>query len=1029
MNKLALLGTSSLGSAALLGLSFAFATPAYAQVKSDETAAAQSTDPTAVPPQAPNADGTKPEADDQIVVTGSRIRRNRTDAIDPVSVITNEERTEAGFNTSTDVLQSTTVTNGTSQINNAYGGFVTNGGPGANTLSLRGLGTSRSLVLLNGRRLAPSGSRGAVGSADLNALPTAMVNRIEVLNAGASSIYGSDAIAGVVNVITRTNVKGLELSAQVNVPQAGAGVEYRLAGVFGLRAGDLQINGAAEYYTRNALNFGDRGFTQCQTDYRLSGAGAAPDSGDYIDPRTGQPKCYGIAAGTGASGVTINTLGTQNFTGRPFRAPGTNSATDPGQSQILTSSVVALAPGVPADYTGICNRFRPNAAVTGGALPGYECVGGGTLSTDIRDTFPNSLLNQALISPTTNYNGFLQGTYALHALGDAELYTEVLASRRQSTQLGNRQLTIDYNQGSLLLPANLRNNTFLAYSASGTPTGIPGTPIAARGFTNYGNYNNYQTADFVKAAGGIRGGLPYSWHYDIYASKSWSDSHYTSDLVLTNRLAQSLDVVASGNGFACRNPIGGCVAAPALSAAVIGGNFPRDWLNYITAPVTGYTKFRETVYNAQIDGPLFRLPGGMAQVVLGAEQRTQSIDDSPSQESINNNLYSFTSSTPTRGSDRVREVYGELSLPLIHKGFIYDLSLDGSARYTNYRSYGGQWTYKIGGQLAPVEWLKVRGSYGTSFRAPQLFEQYLGSTSGFAAASTDICNNLSSATAPVRLKNCQADGVPLGFQATTSVAVLQRGGADSGLKSETSRNINAGIVFQPNLGFGQLSLAADYFDIRVDNGVSQLTSGTIQSQCYDSPEFRANAVCNLVTRSSTAPYSLSVITGYVNISTSVLRGIDYTARFTAPVGPGKIRLGASLTQFLKRYTQTLPTDPIVDVNGFIANPKWTGSFDAAYIVGPFTLRYGAEWIQHTNSDAYIGGGPTYIFHTPDYWLHSLSMTYRADKFEFGVGVRNLANKNPPFISSGAYTRIGNAPLYSGYDFVGRTFFANVATRF
>src|SRR3954468_14205291 len=119
MNKLALLGTSSLGSAALLSISFAFATPAFAQVKTDASAAAQATDPTAVEPQAPNAAGSKPDTG-EIVVTGSRIRRNRTDAIDPVTVITNAERTEAGFNTSTDVLQSTTVTNGTSQFNNAY---------------------------------------------------------------------------------------------------------------------------------------------------------------------------------------------------------------------------------------------------------------------------------------------------------------------------------------------------------------------------------------------------------------------------------------------------------------------------------------------------------------------------------------------------------------------------------------------------------------------------------------------------------------------------------------------------------------------------------------------------------------------------------------------------------------------------------------------------------------------------------------------------------------------------------------------
>jgi iron complex outermembrane receptor protein len=1018
MRKFGLLDSSAMRSCLFAALAFGTASPVFAQATTatPDTPPAQATADQSTLPTS-DAPATK---DTDVVVTGSRIRGSRFKGVDPVTTISRADAVANGFSTTTDLLQSNVVTNGTSQINNAYGGYVTNGGPGSNTLSLRGLGTSRTLILLNGRRLAPSGSRGAVGAADLNSLPDAMVDRIDVLNSGASSIYGSDAIAGVINVITRKNINGIELNAEVNVPQVGAGVQKRVALVFGHTADRFSLNGSLEYYKRDNMSFADRDFTQCQIGYRNDGNGGGPGTGDFIDPTTGRSKCYGIVNGTGDNGLSINTIGLPTVSG----------------------TAVVLAPGVPVGYgtlptsagygaasAQVCNRFRPNPAVTTGAYPGYECVGGGALSTNIRDTFAPSLLNQSLISGTTNYNGFLQGSFKLEALGDAELYSELLVSRRKSSQLGQRQFTIDYNQGSLLLPAALRNGTFGNCAQASFPTCITGTPIAARVFANYGNYNNYQTSDFVKFGGGLRGNLPGNFHYDAYASKSWSDSTYTTDLILTNRLAQSLDVVASGNGFACRNPIGGCVAAPALSNAVIGGTFPQDFLNYVVAPVTGTTKFRESTFAFNVDGPLFALPGGTAQIALGAEHRTQSIDDTPSTESQNNNLYGFTSSTITRGSDTVNEVFGELELPVLHDQVIHDLTIKGSARYTHYRSYGGNMTYKIGGALAPTGWLLFRGSYGTSFRAPQLFEQYLGATSGFQAAANDICGNLTAASSPIRVKNCAADGVPLGFTPTNGIQVNQRGGADSGLSSEKSRNIDFGAVLTPHFGSLQLSFSADYFNIHVKNGVSQLSFSTILTQCYDSVEFRANSVCNLIVRGPAAPYPLTITTGYVNIAKSVLRGIDYSARATFPLAGGRMVLNAQVTQFLQRYNQNLPTDPIVEQSGLVTTPRFTGVFDATYAYDRFSIHYSTEWTQHTSSTDYIGAGPTYNFFTPDYFLHAVSGTYRADKFALTLGVRNLLNTAPPQISAGFYNRVGNAPLYSGYDFVGRSYFMNVTTKF
>lgn len=225
--------------------------------------------------QTKSAEEEQAAQDEEILVVGSRIRRDTFNTPDPIQVITRAEATAAGFNSTAELLQSTSVTGGTSQINNSFGGFVTNGGPGANTLSLRGLGATRTLLLLNGRRVAPAGSRGSVGSADLNVLPNAMLERVEILNSGASSVYGSDAIAGVVNLVTRTKIKGVELEGQHNITEAGAGNTRRYSAVFGTYGDNFSLSGSLEYFKRDRLAFGDRAFTACQISLRKTNFAAA----------------------------------------------------------------------------------------------------------------------------------------------------------------------------------------------------------------------------------------------------------------------------------------------------------------------------------------------------------------------------------------------------------------------------------------------------------------------------------------------------------------------------------------------------------------------------------------------------------------------------------------------------------------------------------------------------------------------------------------------------------------------------------
>ena len=947
---------------------------------------------------------------EKITVTGSRIVRDTFNSASPVQVITREETLLSGFNSTTAALQSTGVTTGSAQINNAFGGFVTNGGPGANTLSLRGLGATRTLVLLNGRRVAPAGSRGSVGSADLNVLPSSIVDRVEILKDGASSIYGSDAVAGVVNIITRKNIEGVTLEAQYNAPEDGGGEEKRLSATMGVTGERGFFSGSFEVYDRNAVTWGDRDWMSCQTDYRRRVTAGVPGewgSLDFVDPLTGAPKCYTIT-GTGNNGVTINTIGTGSRAGVP--AAGAVGTT--------------------------FNRWRPNSAVSTG-LVGFEGVGGGANSLNVRDTFDQRMMNQTLISPVEVKTGFLQGGYDLKALGNAEAYFEALLHKRESSQVGYRQLSLDYARGSPLIPAGLAG----VGNLQNAPTAITnGQPLQIRAFIGFGNYNSAQEVDYHKVTAGLRGDLPFKdWKYDFSGSYSKSDASYMFEQWTTDRLAQSLDVVQNANGsFSCRNTANGCVAAPALSTAVIGGVLPQDWVNWTFRPDTGNTTYDEKTATLNTSGSLFAMRYGNARGALGFEWREAKIDDTPSINMQTSNVYNFSSAAITRGKDSVKEVYGEVELPLLRglKG-AEELTLNVSGRWTDYKSYGSDTTYKAGVLYAPVTWLSFRASQGTSYRAPALFEQFLGSTSGFLSSQIDPCNNYGAGDpTSTRARNCASEGLAPDFQSTSSVRVNTTGGAQAGLKAETSKNVTVGFVLQPELptGFGDLSFAVDYYDIEVDNGVDRAGASNILSLCYNDPAFIAGGgYCRLISRAAAGTNrALTVNDSYINLATDIVRGYDYTLRYVRNLGPGQLRVNGTLTKYKQQANKLFPDDPLDVTNGIIGAPKQTANVDMTYKFKAWQFRYGMDWIDSMSSYAYYEEDPetsTYKMDTPSYSLHNVSVQYKADKWSITGGVRNVANKAPPSISQGFANRVGNAPLYSGFDYFGRTYFVNAQYTF
>jgi iron complex outermembrane receptor protein len=851
-----------------------------------------------------------------------------------------------------------------------------------------------------------------------------------VLKDGASSIYGSDAVAGVINIITKKDLNGVRLDASISQTEHGGGNAHNFSAAGGMVNDHSRFLVSYNFNENTSMTLGQRDWTRCNTDYRrtsVNGVVGEWGSWDTKDPLTGKAKCYPIT-GTGSNGVTINTIGTG----------GTPTG---GAAGSATTGVGA------AGSTGTTfNRWRPNSAVTTG-LAGWEGVGGGsTTDTNVRDTFDPRVMNNTVMSPVRNHNLYAQGAVDVPFLGDdAEAYWELLYNRRESSQVGFRQLSLDYAKGSPLIPANLAFST--VQTAATTITN--GQALGVRAFIGAGNSYSSQAVDFTRAVAGLRGSFAkFNWDYDVSVQHAESKGSYVFDGFRTDRLAQSLNVVSNGSGgFNCVVTSGGCVAAPALSSAVVGGKLPAAWLGYVYDNFTGLTKYKEDIVSASTTGKLFKLPYGDVKGAVGAEFRRMSIDDTPSIDQQTGNIYNFTSSTPTRGSDNATDVFAEIEVPLLKDlPLAKDLTLNGSARRADYKSYGTGSTYKIGALWAPTGWLSLRGTNGTSYRAPALFEQYVGATTGFLSAAGDPCN--SPTPGSQRAINCASEGLPANFAQTSSITSVTKGGRDSGLAAETSKNSSWGIILQPTLptGFGDVSFALDRFDIKVDNGVSRAGVASILALCYDDPAFRTTGggYCSLISRAS-GNNALTVNNSYINLSTDVVRGYDYNIRYTNDVGIGKLRVNLSATEYHSQAGKVFSTDALTESNGRVGVPRWSGALDVNYAAKGWTAYYGMEWVGKTSSYEYYQRQSTtaatralydpatsiYQMRTPNYFLHSLSLSYSdsVSKWKTTVGVRNINDKTPPSISSGYANRVGNAPLYSGYDYLGRRFFMNVSKSF
>ncbi|MGQ4659107.1 TonB-dependent receptor domain-containing protein [Lysobacter sp. F6437] len=927
---------------------------------------------------------------DKITVTGSLLRRVEYETTSPVQVITADTSVALGQVSSADWLQKSSVASGSTQINNQFGGFVVEGGTGVQTLSLRGLGANRTLVLLDGQRPGPAGTRGQVGAFDLSVIPSSILQRVEIVKDGSSSIYGSDAVAGVVNLITRKSVDRPELNITVTQPFESGGEQYQLSGATGWDFENGNIVLAAQGYLHKSLNHGDRDFLKCPEDL------AWDNDGNRIDRED-----RSIIGGTELGGC----------------------------NNLYANTVIDAGYGY---------RYVPSVdGSTVGGIPGYHP------RPDPSVSYANS--DQAYYEDVLNYP-FFGSTNAIAEQKRFSVYgatdfgfdnninwkTQWLYNKRKTSSHGYRQF-FPLVGGATTPP--IYGTDIYTYPnspdyVSPVPSGLA-QPIMP--FTS----DNEVEVDYFYGATKLDGlfSSTDTWAWQVNGSFSRSDGDYSN-----------FGIVASRSGDVRYDP-----TAPQVDyydPGFLSGERMEELAAVVGEWHTGNTVYDQSVVNAIVTGDLFEIPAGVVPAAFGIEYRRYSIDDQPSDLSRNGDLWGSTSAQVTKGDDSVREAFAELEVPLItgQPGF-ESLKLNASARVFEYDSVPGSdnvWKLGLNWQINPV--LRLRATRGTSFRAPGLYELYLGNQTGFQDQMTiDPCIDWADSNNEFIRANCAAAGIPDDYDASgTSSAIVVSGGGAGVLNPESSNAFTAGVVLTPSST--NFSIAVDYFDYEIRDQIGQLDEFSIISGCYGSPVY-PNNFCNLFDRNPgsdpTRPYEIEEVRNqYVNINRQQVRGYDLIVNYDNEFSFGKLGIESQITYTMEDVSQLFDTAEesgfsSSNLAGYIGRPKLVGNLDFILERGDWTYYWRTNYVQQTKNRDLT---PTYTYAGwenawRDIWAdeafyHTVSVRYEQADWAINVGINNLLDQDPPRISDGVGTRRGNIPAFaSQYDWYGRTGFVRMEYKF
>ncbi|MAH72568.1 MAG: TonB-dependent receptor [Porticoccaceae bacterium] len=936
---------------------------------------------------------------EEVVVTGSRISKDVFSSASPIDVITIETADVQGIDDIGTLLQTATVASGSPQVTAASStAFVQNGGSGVQTISLRGLGANRTLVLLNGRRAGPAGVRGAVSAFDFNTLPLSAIERVEVLKDGASSIYGSDAVAGVVNIITDKS-EASSFNAFTSQPSESGGEVSRLDFSIANSTDKFRYRVTGDYYKRTELAKGDRDYFNCGEQYIFDESG---NRADAEDPRTGSPHCTDLLWGH----VWI-----YDYTDLPSRA----------KAQY--------------DYDGDLGNYIPSfedfpsmTTPTGWFPVAYDRASDGVTNAD------HPFQDEASLIPKIERLSFL-GETSYDISDDHQVYAELLMNKRETGINSYRQFwSYTYNSNSDFFPANP------APTAQGWEGNqwLSSTPITDQNDSRI-------EVDYTRIVAGMKGNISDDWQYDTSIQYSKSDAEYHSQQVLddamkgNNLLGSTCEGTLLSSGVPCQD-------LPWFEPRFLNGEFTPGEKEYLFQWETGTTEYTQKTFEAHITGPVMELPAGELAIAMGIQYQTDEIIDTPGELTLNGRAALTSVAGITQGRDTTKAIFAEIDVPLLEDApMVKSLNMSASGRYTDVDSYGSDTTYKAGLNWEITDTLRIRAGHGTSFRTPALYELYLADqTSSIRQTSVDPCirweaaldaGDISQRTAD----NCAADGVRPDHYAAISATVIAGGGYGV-LKAETSKTETLGIVWQPE--FADLNMSIDYFDISISDEVSRLSASSITFGCYNSEFFPNEPLCNLFERDPIDGKVDNIRNSYLNIAQQKNRGWDLSILFRTELPWGELTLDTQHTFQIEDTIQVRTESTPVDYNGEMGDPKWTGRFSATLDRGNWSYFWGMNIIGDAqNYDSYGGDTATYrgdsvkvILGADKVIYHNFSVAYDFLDWDTRMifGVNNAFDKKPPRLTTlnlGEVNTEGNSAFYSQYNWIGRSVFLNMKMTF
>ena len=929
MNKSMLLGATALKTFAACGLALAFASPAFAQ---DATAPADPAETAAAPVSEVEAQtGEAPKSDDAIVVTGSRIRRPNLESTVPITSVSGDTFIQSGNTNIGDALNDLPQLRSTfAQQNPGLGVGVA----GLNLLDLRGLGTVRTLVVVNGRRHVGSDILNNAVSVDINSIPADLIDRVDIVTGAQSSVYGSDAIAGVVNFVLKKDFDGFQGRGNFGVSEGGFGGNQYVSAMYGYNfdegRGNVTVHG--EYSNQDRV-FGSDIEELRQVNGLLTidvDPGGTPNGSDGIPDRV---------YFRDVRSATISSTSVVPITQITGGSAPCGVSTSAAPSVPFNCNYIFDANGRLHAQTGT----RVGTTINGSFIGGNGETGreGDQLSIlPFLERYTFNLLGHYEITPAADL--FVEakwgrvnarGSNAAPSFTQGASFTEQLSTTgpRERIRLDNPFLhPADRATLAAALLASDCDNTITgsacsANSASATRLSAAEEAAIAAGtyrfvigrrFLDLGIRDEEFQRDTWRIVGGLRGQFNDDWNYEVSLNYGKFTEDTTSHGYLDRQkfllsMDSGIDPLNPGAGIQCRAKFDPASAVAFQSAGLDAtqnafiaarlaadiaacvpynpfgdGRDNKDAVKYFGYNAQNHAEMSQFDAQAFVSGDssqLFELPGGPVRFAVGAEYRKEkaSYDNDPLV------LKGVTNAVVIGIFDpkpmEVKEAYGEIQLPILKDTpFFEELTLTGAGRLSDYNSsVGTVKTYNVGLDWAPVRDIRFRAGYGRAVRAPNQSETGFPIVPNFAPGFVDPCSGGAlGSRSGTRANNCLTD---LGAAVLANLATLGApslpvlSGSNPDLQEETSDSYTVGAVIQPRFIPG-LSVSVDWWDITVNNVIVSLTAQQIVNNCYDAPSL-SNPFCPLFERYlGTGPGPFGEITGQVLGNSLIQAGVNFAKR-------------------------------------------------------------------------------------------------------------------------------------------------------